>query len=233
MTAPAPLRLLWNRVSFYKFPTFPFSVPRSHLLHDKTRNLFSTRASPTTTDTFTPLPREEMLTKFKSRIKDRPSMAGSTGEGFPEFLAEPRESFPHGVLVTNPQQSSLAQLTAKCMKYVEENLIHHPAILFRNLPGQTEEDFSIIAREIPGKALTYEGGASFRQRIDENIGTYTANNDPDEISIDPHNEMSYNNVYPSKVSYVKIQSSFKLIPLTNVSPFHMSIAGNYENNTKA
>ena len=65
------------------------------------------------------------------------------------------------------------------------------------------------------------------------IGTYTANNDPDEISIDPHNEMSYNNVYPSKVSYVKIQSSFKLIPLTNVSSFHMSIAGNYENNTKA
>lgn len=201
MTAPASLRLLWNRVSFYRFPTFPFSVPRSHLLHDTTRNLFSTRASPTTTGTFTPLPREEMLTKFKSRIKDRPSMAGSTGEGFPEFLAEPRESFPHGVLVTNPQQSSLAQLTAKCMEYVEENLTHHPAILFRNLPAQTEEDFSIIAREIPGKALTYEGGASLRQRIDENIGTYTANNDPDEISIDPHNEMSYNNVYPSKVFF--------------------------------
>ena len=160
-------------------------------------------------------------------------MAGSTGEGFPEFLAEPRESFPHGVLVTNPQQSSLAQLTAKCMEYVEENLTHHPAILFRNLPAQTEEDFSIIAREIPGRALTYEGGASLRQRIDENIGTYTANNDPDEISIDPHNEMSYNNVYPSKVSYVKIQSSFKLIPLTNVSAFHMPIAGNYESNNKA
>ena len=226
MTAPAPVRLSWIRASFYRFPTFRFSVPRAHLVHNKTRNLFST-------GTFKPLPREEMLTKFKSRIKDRPSMAGSTGEGFPEFLAEPRESFPHGVLVTNPQQSSLAQLTAKCMEYVEENLIHHPAILFRNLPGQTEEDFSIIAREIPGKALTYEGGASFRQRIDGNIGTYTANNDPDEISIDPHNEMSYNNVYPSKVSYVKIQSSFKLIPLTNVSPFHMSIAGNYENNTKA
>ena len=134
-------------------------------------------------------------------------MAGSTGKGFPKFLAEPRESFPHGVLVTNPQKSSLAQLTAKCMEYVEEYLIHHPAILFRNLPGKTEEDFSIIAREIPGKALTYEGGASFRQRIDENIGTYTANNDPDEISIDPHNEMSYSSVYPSKVSYINIQGS--------------------------
>ena len=160
-------------------------------------------------------------------------MAGSTGEGFPEFLAEPRGSFPHGVLVTNPQQSPLAQLTAKCMEYVEENLTHHPAILFRNLPAQTEEDFSIIAREIPWKALTYEGGNSLRQKIDENIGTYTANNDPDDISIDPHNEMSYNNIYPSKVRYVKIQSSFKLKPLANVSPFHMSIAGNYENKTQS
>ena len=133
MTALAPVRLSWIRASFYRFATFRFSLPRAHLVHNKTRNLFST-------DTLKPLPREEMLTKFKSRIKGRPSTAGSSGEGFPEFLAEPRESFPHGVLVTNPQQSSLAQLTAKCMEYVEENLIHHPAILFRNLPGQTEED---------------------------------------------------------------------------------------------
>ena len=204
MTALAPVRLSWIRASFYRFATFRFSLPRAHLVHNKTRNLFST-------DTFKPLPREEMLTKFKSRIKDRPSMAGSTGEGFPEFLAEPRESFPHGVLITNPQQSSLAQLTAKCMEYVEENLIQHPAILFRNLPAQTEEDFSIIAREIPGKALTYEGGASFRQRMDTNIGTYISNNDPDEMSIDPHNELSYSSVYPSKVSYTNIQGSLSYL----------------------
>ena len=31
-------------------------------------------------------------------------------------------------------------------------------------------------------------------------GTYTASDDPDDVTIDPHNEMSYTDVYPSKVS---------------------------------
>ena len=140
------------------------------------------------------------MPKVKSRLKDRPYMVGSTGGGFPEFLGEPTESFPHGVFVNNPHQASLAELTAKCMEYVEENITDNPAILFRNLPAQSSQDFSVIAQGIPWKRLTYEGGASFRTKIDDNVGTYTANNDPDEISIDPHNEMSYTQVYPSKVS---------------------------------
>ena len=142
------------------------------------------------------------MTKFKSRLKDRPFIVGSTGEGFPEFLGEPRDSFPHGVLVNNPHQSSLAQLTVKCMEYEEENLADYPAILFRNLPAQAAQDFSIIAQGIPWKSLTSEGGTLFRTKIDKNIGMYTSNNDPDEITIDPHNEMSYPGVYPSKVSRV-------------------------------
>jgi len=93
------------------------------------------------------------VTKFKSRL-DRPFIVGSTGEGFPEFLGEPRDSFPHGVLVNNPHQSSLAQLTVKCMEYEEENLADYPAILFRNLPAQTAQDFSIIAQGMPWKSLT-------------------------------------------------------------------------------
>ena len=149
---------------------------------------------------FQPLSREELVTKFKSRLKDRPFTAGSTGEGFPEFLAEPRESLPHGVQVINPHQSSLAELTAKCVEYVEETHAQHPAILFRGLPAETAQDFSTIAKGIPWKGMTYEGGASFRQKIDKSVGTYTANDDLDDVSIDPHNELSYTKVYPSKVS---------------------------------
>jgi len=145
------------------------------------------------------------VTKFKSRLKDRPFTVGSTGEGFPEFLGEPRDSFPHGVFINNPHQSSLAQLTVKCVEYVEENLADYPAILFRNLPAQTAQDFSIIAQGIPWKSLTYEGGTSFRTKIDKNVGTYTANNDPDEITISPHNEMSYTDVYPSKIFFFCVQ----------------------------
>ncbi|KAL9972742.1 hypothetical protein ACROYT_G019107 [Oculina patagonica] len=161
----------------------------------------STQASPTASSVFQPLPREELVTKFKSRLKDRPFIVGSTGKGFPEFLAEPRESFPHGVQVNNPHQSSLAELAAKCMEYVEKNHAQHPAILFRNLPAQTAQDFSTIAKEIPWKRLSFEGASSFRQQIDKSVGTYTANDDPGELAINPHNELSYTTAYPSKVFF--------------------------------
>ena len=143
------------------------------------------------------------MTKFKSRLKDRPFTNGSTGEGFPEFLDAPKESFPHGVQVNNPHQSSLAELTAQCMEYVKENHAQHPAILFRNLPAQTAQEFSTIAKAIPWKPLSNEGGAAYRHLVDKNVGTYTANDNPEEISIEPHNELSYAKVYPSKASFDK------------------------------
>ena len=196
--------LLWLRASLSRLPRC--SIPGTRKTHVKSIICrYSTQESPTARGVLQPLPREELVTKFKSRLKDRPFIVGSTGEGFPEFLGAPTESFPHGVQVNNPHKSSLAELTAKCMEYVDENHAQHPAILFRNLPAQTAQDFSTIAKAIPWKPLTYEGGASYRQQIDKSVGTYTANDDPDEISIDPHNEMSYTNVYPSKVNFHNIK----------------------------
>ena len=195
-------RLLWLRASFSRLPRCGIPGTRKAYVKNVTSS-YSTQQSQensTTTRILQPLPRKELVTRFKSRLKDRPFTVGSTGEGFPEFLGEPRESFPHGLRVINPHQSSLAELTAKCMEYIEENHAQHPAILFRDLPAETAQDFSTIAKAIPWKGMTYEGGASFRQKIDKNVGTYTANDDPDDIAVDPHNEMAYTKVYPSKVS---------------------------------
>ena len=152
-----------------------------------------------TVSIFQRIPREELVTKFKSRLRDRQFLPGSCGGGFPKFLAEPRDSFPLGVRVNNRNQFSLAELTEKCMDYVEENFPHSPAILFRDLPAKTAEDFSIIAQAIKGKTLTYDGGTAFRTQIDKNAGTYTASIDPPSYTIEPHNEMSFNDVFPSKV----------------------------------
>ena len=126
-------------------------------------------------------------------------MYGSQGEGFPEYLAAPKESLPHAVLVHNPHQASLEELTIKCMEYVEDNITSTPAILFRNLPAKTAQDFSTIAGAIPWKGLEYKGGPNYRNKADKEAGTYTANDDPCHISIAPHNELSYTNAYPSKV----------------------------------
>ena len=167
-----------------------------------------------------PLPREELVTKFKTRLRDRQFAPGSTGGGFPEFLAEPRDSFPLGVRVHNPNQASLAELTAKCMEFVEENHPHSPAILFRGLPAQTADDFSIIAREIPGKPMVYEGGSAFRTQIDKSARTYTASEDPMEVTIDMHNEMSYHSFNPEKV--LSISSS------CNISNTRDSVSSDFQ-----
>ena len=154
----------------------------------------SMNKSKTNTEIFEPLPREELVTKFKSKLRDREFTPGSTQGGFPEFLAEPRDSLPLGVRVHNPNQASLAQLTAKCMEFMEENHSQCPAILFRGLPARTADDFSTIAGNIPGKPLSYEvGGSTYRKQVDKSVKTYTASDDPLEVTMDTHNEMSYLN----------------------------------------
>ena len=154
----------------------------------------------TTDDIFEPIPRKELVTKFKSRLRDREFLPGSTGGGFPEFLAEPKDSFPLGVRVNNRNQSSLAKLTEKCMHYVKEHSSCNPAILFRGLPAETAKDFAIIAKATREKSLTYEGGTALRTQVDKNAGTYTASNKANCYTVELHNEMAYNDVFPSKVS---------------------------------
>ena len=211
--------LLGRRTTISRLPTFCFLVSRKQPLAGNIC-LFSTQAS-TKPAIFQRIPREELVPKVKSRLKDRPYMVGSTGGGFPEFLGEPTESFPHGVFVNNPHQASLSELTAKCMKYVEDNLTENPAILFRNLPVQTAQDFSIIAQAIPWKTMESKGAINYRSKVDKNAGTYTASDDPRHITIDPHNEFAYNDVYPSKVSSVyrvysvpHVGSKIELFPLS-------------------
>lgn len=186
------------RTTFWRFPSGFRTHSRKITVHLSSLQIPTATAA--TSSIFEPIPREELVTKFKSRLRDRQFLPGSTGGGFPEFLAEPRDSFPLGVRVNNRNQSSLAQLTEKCMEYVEENFPHSPAILFRDLPAKTAEDFSIIAQAIKGKTLTYDGGTAFRTQIDKSAGTYTASIDPPSYTIEPHNEMSFNDVFPSKVS---------------------------------
>ena len=138
----------------------------------------STQTSTNTGNIFERLPKEELVTKFKSRLQGRQYTPGSTGPGFPEYLGEPRESFPHGVRVYNPNKLSLAELSAECMTYSEQHLAEYGAILSRNLPAGTAEDFSIIVKASKGKGMNNDGAVAYRVHVDKNSKTYTASNDP-------------------------------------------------------
>ena len=102
--------------------------------------------------------------------------------------------------VKNSNQSSLAKLAEKCMDFIKENFPRSPAILFRGLPAETAEDFSIIAKTSKMKC-SYFGGTSYRTLIDKEAGVATASDEADEYTIEPHNKQSYMANFPSKVSF--------------------------------
>ena len=159
----------------------------------------SSQTSPTSGNIFERLPKEELAPKIRSRLRDREYLPGSTGGGFPEFLAEPSDSFPLGVRVNNGDQSSLLKLSAKCMEYMEDNLSHNPAILFRGLPAGTAEDLLTITQAMKGKPMSYAGGGVPRPRVIEKAEIYQATTEDEVYSIELHHEMAYSNSYPSKV----------------------------------
>ena len=138
---------------------------------------------------FTSLPREELLLKGKSRLRDRPYLHGSSDGGFPEFLAGPTESFPHAVQVQSDQRCSLSESAAHCREYIDGNLPNQGAILFRNLPMSTAKDFSAFVKQLGYDAMAYEGTA-IRHNVDRYVSIYTASDEPPKACIEMHNEMS-------------------------------------------
>jgi len=124
--------------TLWRFPYGLRRISSKTTVHCSSSRLNSTNKA----SIFEPISREELITKFKSRLRGRQFLSGSSEGGFPAFLAEPRESFSLGVRVNNSIQPSLTELTAKCMEFVEENISHSPSILFRGLPARTAEDVS-------------------------------------------------------------------------------------------
>ncbi|KAL9955668.1 hypothetical protein ACROYT_G037021 [Oculina patagonica] len=143
----------------------------------------------------------EIQPNTPSRLAGKEFLPGSTGEGFPEVLSPPTETFPHAVRVDNPGLHSMDDCIISCRQYLQENLSHYGAVLLRNLPLKTAADFSRMTQGLGYKGMTYQGGAVEREELDSKSGTYTASDEPPQAVIEPHNEMAYSPVYPPKLLF--------------------------------
>ena len=137
-----------------------------------------------------------------SKTSGQRVLPGSTGDCFPEVLSPPTETFPHTVQIDNPHHHSLSEITDSCRRYLTNNLLYYGAVLFRNLPLKTAADFRTLSQGFGYKPMTYVGGAVERKELDGNPGTYTASDEPPLAVIEPHSEMAYSPVYPTKVMKV-------------------------------
>ena len=149
---------------------------------------------------FAPIPRQELITKEKARLRDRPFLPGSSDGGFPKFLAEPTESFPHAVQVQ--RVLSLEESAATVRKYIDENLVQQGAILFRGLPLRTVDDYAAFQIHLGYDAMGYEGGSGLRTMVNKDATIYTASEIPTGDSLYLHGDMAYSSISPHKVRFV-------------------------------
>lgn len=135
------------------------------------------------------------------QIAKRPFLPGSQHPTMPETLTRPAsETFP---LVLRPtSEAGQAQLAlevwAEDVKgWMKTALTDYGAILVRGLPISTADELARLIAGLGYRTMGYEGGTGVRHEVAANV--MTASNDPPAFSIEPHSEMSYARVYPSKL----------------------------------
>ncbi|MEE8525213.1 MAG: TauD/TfdA family dioxygenase [Thermoanaerobaculia bacterium] len=82
---------------------------------------------------------------------------------------------------------------------IEEQLVDHGAVLFRNFDVRSPERFHRFVEAVSGEPLSYMERSSPRHQISRNI--YTSTDHPADQSIFPHNEHSYKFAFPLHICF--------------------------------
>lgn len=82
---------------------------------------------------------------------------------------------------------------------VEEDLLRHGAVLFRDPSNQSAEDFEAVVDALTDEVMNYQGGTSVRSRVKGTL--YTSTEYPRELEIRLHNEMSYSGSWALKIFF--------------------------------
>jgi alpha-ketoglutarate-dependent taurine dioxygenase len=104
-------------------------------------------------------------------------------------------------LVLRPRLAgvNLAAWAAANRETVERRLLEHGALLFRDFPVVSVEEFERIAEAISGELLEYRFRASPRTTVKDRI--YTSTDYPPSEKIFPHNEHAYSPVFPLRLYF--------------------------------
>jgi hypothetical protein len=146
-------------------------------------------------------------------IANRKFLPGSYSATFPKHLNEPRENFPVVVSAKDvgvTDSATVSECAQICKDNFQDTLNKYGAILFRGFPIKGHQDFSDFFNGL-GKfnSMEYIGGAAPRIQVGKD--TYTASDEPPEITIEGHNEMAYMHTWPDVVRvYIIIIYSYHI-----------------------
>jgi alpha-ketoglutarate-dependent taurine dioxygenase len=107
-------------------------------------------------------------------------------------------------LVIRPAKGkpSLAELTdwlSANRDFIEAQLVKYGALLFRDFPLSSADDFKQFTVAVSGELLEYRERSSPRSEVGENV--YTSTDYPPSQKIFPHNEHSYAVSFPLKLFF--------------------------------
>jgi len=97
---------------------------------------------------------------------------------------------------------TLADVASEISEVVRSHLSNKGALLFKGLSGVIKDnpDFSAMAAK-QGEKFSYTAGFATREEFGDAPGVMAAADDPPEVTIEPHLEMSYNKEMPGKIMF--------------------------------
>jgi len=103
------------------------------------------------------------------------------------------------VLKPRPPALGLTQLIKDNHEWIEQKLLEHGALLFRESGLRSQEDFDACIPALWAETMAYMEGATPRTRLSERV--YTSTEFGPAHTIEPHNELSYVTTFPMKIAF--------------------------------
>ena len=152
------------------------------------------------------------ITQPLIKCRDRPFLAGGHSKKLPEYLPREVNQFFTGIKVEEglQKETKVEDIGKEFRQYIDANIDRYSAFLLKGaLSVPTIEDFNKLISSIGYRSHFYDAGTAARSTVGDVL--YTASDEPPEISIESHNEMSYLKNQPNKVLLAssKVKKRFK------------------------
>ncbi|XP_031566579.1 uncharacterized protein LOC116301635 [Actinia tenebrosa] len=170
---------------------------------------------------FSPLDPCELASKKKYRLAGIKYLPDSDCKEFPEFLANPRQGLPQAYKIQHADQFSISEWAQHCRKLLDEQLPKYGVVFFRGLPLSNEEHFTLFSNALGYTAIGYEGGTTVKPNYGKAKSTFISSVEDKAYTMEPHSDMTYWPVYPSKVIFycdvAPEEGTGGLTPITKIS----------------
>ncbi|KAJ8607027.1 hypothetical protein CTAYLR_006251 [Chrysophaeum taylorii] len=141
------------------------------------------------------------------KVRGRKNLPSGNSSRLPSTIFSPRGDFPLVLEATNPAVTdptrSLAAYAVAARTALDAALDIHGAVVFRGLPLSRSEDLGRFVSLLGLKSVFLEGGGTARSVVAR--GVRSASDEPADHTIEPHQDMAHNPLFPSKLAFMMLR----------------------------